>query len=511
MVRVTLEHILWLAMATLLSACSPLASRPHRDPDTLVRVIEADAKGLDPQAVSDLASVRLAAEAFEGLTRMNAAGQAEPGLAQSWSVVQGGLTWTFTLRPGLHFSDGTPIDAPLFVKLLSRLRDPATASPHLGLFEAIESLSADGPTTVRIRLAHPFPALPVLLAHPAMAALPLHRKDWVNDRPLLSSGAYQVTEWTLNDHLTMKANPAWHDGRPAILAVEWRPVSDSLVALRQFQAGQVDVLSELPSARLPELRKSSPGQIRLAPYGGAYYFAFNTRRPPFDDVRVRTALSLAVERDWMADRLIATGVQPAWGIIPPGTTGLAAFKPVWAGWSRPRRLAEAARLLKQAGFGPDHPLEFEIRYNSDVDHRRCAVALAAMWKPLGVRASLLNSEASLHFASLKRGDFALARSGWIGDLPVPENYLAVHDSKSGPINYSGFHDILFEKALSHALTVADPQLRASAMRAAEARLISQSPILPLYFYVSKSMVSPRVSGWQDNLANIHPSRTLALK
>jgi oligopeptide transport system substrate-binding protein len=492
----------------LLFGCSHTPQDTASHKAQLVRLLDSDAKGLDPQAYSDLASIRIAGDLFEGLTRFGAMGEAEPGLAKHWAVSADGLTWLFFLNSGLHFSDGHPISPQLFEAQFLRLNDPKTASPHIGLFEAIESVHAKGNAAVEVKLRHPLPALPALLAHPAMAALPLHRQGWVMERPLRTSGPYQLTDWALNDHLSLTINPAWHDGRPPVPLVEWRPVADSLVALRQFESGLADTVGEVPSTRLKTIRASMPGRLHVAPYAGSYYFAFNTRRPPFDDVRVRTALSLTVEREWLSRTLLATGVAPAWGVVPPG---LAAYRPNWAGWTRARRLSEARRLLQAAGYNPKHPLSFEVRFNSDTDHRRIAVALAAGWKPLGVEARLLNSEASLHFASLKRADFELARSGWIGDIPVPENYLAVHDSKSGPTNYSGFHDRNFEDLLAHALTVPSAAARAAAMREAEQRLMQETPILPLYYYVSKSLVSARVSGWHDNLANIHPSRTLALR
>lgn len=499
-----------LAAFLLIAGCSGAVQRGSADrpADMLVRLADDEVKSLDPQSVSDLASLRVAADQFEGLTRMNRHGIAEPGLAVGWTRSDNAMIWTFTLRPNLHFSDGIPINAESFVKGFARLHDPVTAAPTLPLFEAIETVMAPAPLEVRVVLRHPFPALPELMAHPAVAALPLHLTQWTQTRPLVTSGAYRLTEWALGSYLRLGRNPQWHGGRALIARVEWRPVSDSLTALRLFEAGGADTASDFPSSRLEQLRKRQPGSTRVAAYRGVYYFAFNTRRPPFDDVRVRRALSLAVEREWIAARLLATGVTPAWGVIPAGVMPMVSYRPNFAGWPQAKRLIEARRLLAAAGYGPSRPLVFEMRFNSDVDHRRIAVALAAMWAPLAVEAKLLNSEAALHFASLRRGEFSLARSGWIGDLSAPENFLAVHRSDGGQVNYSGFADMEYDHALDHALAMVDPLKRAQAMRAAEARLVSESPILPIYYYVSKSLVAPRVGGWIDNDANVHPSASL---
>jgi peptide/nickel transport system substrate-binding protein/oligopeptide transport system substrate-binding protein len=220
---------------------------------------------------------------------------------------------------------------------------------------------------------------------------------------------------------------------------------------------------------------------------------------------------MALDRDWIARELGATGNIPAWGVLPPALAGHAAYRPEWAGWPQAKRMQEAQRLLKLAGYSRDRPLRFEIRFNSSADHRRAAVAMATMWRELGVDARLLNSEASLHFDSLKRGDFALARSGWIADLPAPENFLNVHRSDTGPQNYSGYAEQEFDAALDAALSQADPDKRVAMMRAAEARMMADSPILPLYYYVSRNLVQPHIGGWQDNIGNVHPSRTLFIR
>ncbi len=481
-------------------------------PDTLVRLLDAEVRSLDPQKASDLASLRVAADQFEGLTRLGADGRVEAGLARQWRPSADGLVWRFTLRPGLAFSDGQPITAAVFARGFARLAEGATGSPHKALFGPVAAVTATGDDVVTVRLNAPFPALPELMAHPAMAALPLHRGEgWAGERPLTASGAYRLTRWRLNDRLVLERNPRWHDGAAPVGHVLWRPVDDRQTAFRLFRAGAAHTVPDFPVNRLDWLKRHRPNAVRMAPYRGSYYFVFNTRRPPFDDARVRRALNMATERERIAGPLLGFGAPPAWGVVPPALSRCGTgYRPDWSGWPRARRLAAAQALLRAAGYDGERPLRFEIRFNSDVDHRRVALALIDGWRDLPVRASLLNTEASLHFTSLRRGDFDLARSGWIGDLDAPENFLAIHLSNAGPANYSGYASPAFDAALAAAMATADPIARAGAMADAEAILMADAPVLPIHYYISRNLVAETVAGWQDNVANVHPSRTLRL-
>jgi peptide/nickel transport system substrate-binding protein/oligopeptide transport system substrate-binding protein len=504
-----------LALLLALAGCGS-ADTTEFPNDMIVRINEDEVKSLDPQKISDLTSLRVASNLYEGLTRYRPDGTVEPGLAESWQSSSDGLTWTFRLRKGLRFSDGAALDARTVAASLERLLAPETAAPNATLFETVSGIAAPDARTLVLRLSAPYPAILELLAHPSAAALPVHRiardpRGWT--RTPAASGPYLLAHWDLHSRMQLAANPAyWDADRVRTPKLAFLPIDDDQTAIRRFRAGQAHTLGDFPASQLGLLRARLGEAVRIAPYRGSYYWVFNTRKPPFDDVRVRRALSMAVDRDKIVEKLLGQGNSPAYGVVPPGLGGYgAAVRPAWADWPMERRLIEARRLLVAAGYGPDRPLVIEARFNSDVDHRRIGIALASFWKPLGVQLRLFNTEATLHFAALKSGDFTLARSGWIGDLSAPENFLAIHRSNAGALNYSGYRSIAYDRAMATGLAEPDPARRNARFATTEAILVEDAPMLPIYFYVAKNLVSPCLTGWQDNLANHHPERTLALK
>lgn len=507
-----------LALAFLLILCGCSGKETSTiapGPDRIVRLADAEIRGLDPQTISDLAGTRVAADQFEGLTRFDGRGEAVAGLAQDWIVSADGRIWTFLLRPSLRFSDGEPISARTFAQGWQRLNAPETASPHKALFAAIADIQASSDSRVIVRLHEPVPGLPALLAHPALAALPLHRiaakgAGWTAERPLVTSGPYRLAEWRLNDHVRLARNPAWHGGKAPIGTIIWRPVDDSLAGLRLFLSGAADTTSDFPESRTAWLKENRRGAMRSGPYLGTYYYALNTARAPFDKVEIRRALTMAVDREWLASRLSVLSPEPAYGVVPPDLLDGQAQRPDWANWPIAKRRAAAKALLARHGYGPAKPLRFELRINSSAEHRRFAVALAGMWAEIGVEATILNAEASLHFASLSRGDYQMGRSGWIADWPAPENFLSVHVCGSEGGNYTGYCNPGFDAALAKALAQPDAAKRRLAMARIDQQLMADAPIIPLTHYVTRALVSPRLGGWHDNPGNVHPSVSLTL-
>lgn len=522
-------------LALLAASCADEPDVPvvQRAPGVLVRLSNDEVQSLDPHKVSTVDDTRIATELFEGLTRHTADGRVEPGLAERWTVSPDGLVWRFTLRPRLRFSDGSPLTADDVVASLRRLLAPGTTAPNANLHYAIENaeavakgtlppeqlavraLSAD---TIEIRLDRPLPAFVELMAHASAVVLPsrliaARGDDWIKQRPLVSSGPFRLKQWRLHSALELERNPYYHDAANVHLrGVSYLPTQNDQTALRLFRAGAADVMTDFSPRELPLLRESVPQAIRVAPYRGSYYFTFNTRKPPFNDVRVRRALAMTVDRKIMVEKVIGLNAPVAYSIVPPGLGGYgSAVLPGYAGWPMEKRMAEARRLLAAAGYGPENPLTFEIRYNTDTEHRRVSLALSQMWKPLGVIARLANAEAAVHFSSLKAGDFTMARSGWIADYAGAENFLSVFLSDAGPLNYSGYNNPSFDAQVRAALAMPDPMARNAALRAAETMLVEDVPMLPLNFYVSRNLVGPNVRGWIDNIANYHPSRTLRLE
>jgi oligopeptide transport system substrate-binding protein len=504
------------------------SSRPER---VLRRSSIGDPQTLDPQRWTYGQDGNLAQDLFQSLTAVDAAANTIPGQAESWSVSSDGLTYTFRLRPGLVWSDGKPIDSSDFLWSMRRLFDPRTAAPSAALLYvirnarevntgamALDRLGVRTPDarTVVIELVHPAPWFTEILVHRGFPAprhvIEKHGDAWTRPGRFVSNGAFVLDEWRPGAHVRLRKNDRFHDARNVGLDAMYHiPIEDPKVALNRFRAGELDIAVSLPSEQLDLLKREFPRELHLVQQIGIEYYAFNTRRAPFDDVRVRRALSMAIEREVLTDKILRGGEPPAWGLVPPGVRDYPRrAQPDFAAWDAPRRQAEARRLLAQAGFDAARPLTVRLRYNNADTQKKIALAVAAMWQRLGVRTELITGDLRSHQQALAQGEFDVARAQWYSENSDAASFLELLDSRARALNVSRYSSAAFDRAMARSNATPDRDARSAAMFEAERIAMADQPIAPLHVYVSRRLISRRVTGWVDNARGVHVNRWLSV-
>lgn len=489
---------------------------------------DGEPETLDPHRYNLRLEETLLNDLFVGLTTFDAQGRVSPGCAEFWQTSEDGLTWTFHFRKGLRWSDGTKLNAHDFVYSLQRLLAPTTAA-SLAYFlypianaEAVNTgelpvtalgVEATDDDTLVIRLAAPFPFLPERLMYPTGFPVPRHVIERVSDAFVkaehwVSNGAFVLTEWQPQAHVRMVPNPHFHAAREVSLeGVVYYAGGDANTAYNRYRAGELDAIGGFPGNELAWVRQHLPNDLRMSPLLSIMYLVFNVTQPPFDDARVRAALSLAIDRELITERVMGTGEVPSTSFVPAMVEDYAPVPYPHVSLPRAARLERARTLLADAGFGPDQPLALTLRYISGADTKKVYVAIAAMWKEIGVRARLHQAELKVHFADLRQGNFEVAQAGWFGESH-PEHYLGLLESGTGNVNYGRFADAEFDRLMAYAKTLPDRAARLAALREAEARAATLYPVVPLYSVMIRSLVSPHITGWLENPRNVHPARFL---
>jgi oligopeptide transport system substrate-binding protein len=476
---------------------------------------------------------------YEGLTVYDVSGNVTPGVAESWSVSDDGLTYTFKLREDAKWSNGDPVTADDFVFSFQRVEDPKEAAGYASILypiknaEAINTATADkpmavdqlgmkavDPKTLEITLERPTPYFLQLLTH--QTALPVNKAsvekfgaDFVKPGNMVSNGAFTLVENVANDHITLAKNPNyWGADTVKIDTVIFYPTEDQAAAIRRFQAGELDLQYQFPADQTEFLKgQLGADQVHIAPNLATYYYVFDTRHPPFDDVRVRRALSMAVDRDFLAQKIYAGAQLPAYSFVPPGIAGYESAEADFAGMSQLDREDEAMKLLKEAGFGEGgKPLKIEIRYNTNANHEKVATAVADNWKALGADVSLVNLDVKSHYAYLQEGGtFDVARAGWVADYADAENFLFLDISTNNTFNYGHYNNPEYDALMDKSYKERDLVARQKILHDAEALLMRDQPIAPLMNSASLWLVSNKVKGFVDNAVNEHLSRYMSLE
>lgn len=496
----------------------------------LHRSLRAEPDTLDPQKASLKVSWGVLRDLYEGLTRADVNGNPVPGAAEGWETSEDGLTWTFHLRDNLHWSDGAPVTAEDFEAGFKRLFDPVTASKNTVFLDMIENakmivagalppddlgVEAIDARTLTMKLESPAPQLPVLLSVSFAAPLPLHAADGdgeISFAPgaMISNGAYTLEDWELNAEIDLQRNENYWDANDVpIEHVVYYPVANENTALLRFRAGELDIVSWFGTPQHRWLEQNMPQTIHTTPGLYVTYLVFNDAEPPFDDVRLRKALSLSIDRRILTDNVLRIGDEPTFDFVPSGVSNYASLPREAERLSQAERVARAQTLLGEAGYGRDNPIRFEFSVRQGDDERRVGVAIQNMWRQIGVEAEINISDLRTHYANLEQGNFSVADAGW-SVFDAPEFFLDLMQSETGAFNYGDYASEAFDTKLAEALATPDIDTRHALFAEAEAIMLDDQPVAPLYFNVTRYIVSEKVTGFVDNAADIHLSQYLSV-
>jgi oligopeptide transport system substrate-binding protein len=514
------------------SSVGPAAGTAHGSA-ILLRGLGSEPDSLDPQKARADEAQRVLRDICEGLTTLDESGGVAPGIAEKWQVSPDGKTYTFSLRHEARWSNGQPVVAADFVAGLRRLVDPNTASQYAEVVDVIvnasdivagrkppESLgvSAPGPYTVIVQLRSPAPYLPGLLSHPSTC--PVNPVALVNDksayaRPgnLPSDGPFILSQWVHGSYIYLTRNRYyWNDAATRLDGVKYLITTDENAELTLYRANQLDVTDVIPRSQFDWIRAHLGDQLHVAPELAVYFYGFNLQRAPFaGDVKLRRALAMVIDRETLAKLVLRSGELPAYGWVPPGVDHYTPQSPDYRSLSMAQRIAEARKLYAQAGYSAARPLRFELRYNTEEIHTELAVAIASMWKQaLGARVSLHAEEFGSLMQDIDRGDVQVFRSSWIGDYNDAYTFAQYFKSDFG-INLTHYHNPAYDDLVDRAAAEADPTKRRALLEQAERMMLSDQPVIPIYFYVSKHLVKPRVTGWYNNIMNVTYSKDLGLR
>lgn len=495
---------------------------------------------IDPHQASGDWENRIIGDYIEGLMAEDAKAEAIAGQAESWDISADGLVYTFHLRDGIQWSDGVPVTAADFEFAFRRIVNPATASDYAYLQYPIKgaseiadgSMPVDSPDfgvkaiddkTLEITLENPTPYFLQLLTHYTAYPVPKHvieakGDDWTKVENVVGNGPYKITEWVPGNYIKSVKSDTYYDKDKVQIDEVYYYVQDDLAAaFNRYRAGEYDILTDLPFDQQKLVKDTMPGEGRFAPFAGIHYYVLNEEKPPLDNVEVRKALSISVNRAIIGPDIWGSGEPPAYGWVPPGVTNydVPQYMPEYASKTYEENVAEAKAIMEGLGYTADKPLALQIRYNTNDNHQRLAVAIASMWEQIHVKAELFNAETPVHYDALRAGDYQVGRAGWLMDYADPSNMIELLETgvtQDGKMNwgnnYGRYSNPEFDRLAAEAEKEPDLQKRAELYAQAEKLAMDEFAAIPLVYYLAANVVKPSVQGFEDNAKDIHRTRWL---
>ena len=494
---------------------------------TLLIGNQTEPQDLDPHIVTGVPEFRIMEALFEGLVILDPKDlKPLPGAAKSWDISTDGLTYTFHLRNNGLWSNGDTVKSGDFLFSFQRILSAALGSEYAYMLYCLEgaedynksklkdfsTVGAKAPddTTLVLKLARPTPYFLSLIAHhswfPVNPATILkygkidsRGTQWTRPGNFVGNGQFVLTKWEINRVISVNKNENYWDASSVRLnSIKFYPIENNQTEERAFRTGQLHMTTNLPPAKINWYRSNNPAALRIDPYLGTYYYLVNVTKKPLDNVNVRKALSLAIDRKAITENVLKGGQIPAVSFTPPNTGGYTCDSSVRFD------TLEARRLLKEAGYSQSNPVPpVSLLYNTSEQHHTVAQAIQQMWKKyLGIDVTLVNQEWKVYLSSKREQNFDVARMGWIGDYNDPNTFLDMW-LKGGGNNNTGWFSAAYDSLIGVASKSADPQVRFSSFSSAEKILLEQLPVIPIYFYTNVFLKDPSVKGWYPNLLSIH--------
>ena len=465
-----------------------------------------DPRSLDPALSTDVPTGRVVSYIFDGLTRFTPDAKVVPALATSWESSSDGSTYTFHLRRGVRFTDGTPFVARQVVASWERVLDPKVRGgrgwplyPIRGAKEfadgnasSIEGLSAPNDSTIVAVLKEPFAIFPKLLAMPVAAIAPERVPPNFGERPV-GTGPWRLVQWKHDDYLLFAPNRDWWGGAPKADSLEARIIAEPSTAVAEFQSGNVDVL-QIPQGEIADWEEDAERKKLLAstPSLELVYVAINTTRGPLADVRVRQALNYAVDRTTIIRNLIAGRGEPAAGVIPPSLPGAEKTR---IGYQFDT--TRARQLLREAGY--PNGIDVELWTSTNPIYVRIAETLQAYLRLSGIRVKLVQRESAAAREAARKGGTDLFIKDWYADYPDAENFLypLLHSANKGVGgNVSFYSNAQFDSLVTAARREPDEDKRNALYMDADRLAFRDAPMIFLWFYSELYAVQPWISGFE---------------
>jgi oligopeptide transport system substrate-binding protein len=530
-----MKRLFGTAISGLVLAATLALGSPVWADDTLDRGVGSEWSSLDPHVNFDAAAGWIQMDAYEGLITFGPGSEIRPGAAERWEISPDGKTYTFTLREGLKWSNGDPLVAQDFVNGMLRTLNPETASEKGYYFYSVIRIDgaealANGETadpaalkvtapdarTVKIEMLTPAPHILTIMG--AFHMSPLHGPSFaakgagsfIDAGNVVSNGAYVIKEVVPQSHVLLERNPNyWDAANVKIPFVKYHVTEDVSTELKRYQAGEIDITFDIPLNQIEDLKAATPGEVQISPSTETTYFSFNLTKEPFQNIDLRRALSLAIDREVLEGKIVKGGAIPSFsyaGGFDPDYKGPQIAE---AAMTQAEREALAQELYAKAGYGPDNPLTVNIVATVAEDVTKRAQGVALMWKKvLGVEAQVDAMERKAWLDAFYAGGWDVFSDNLVGDFAGAETFLAYMRPSAEP----GYNWVKpeYDAAMDVAAGIATKPERDVALAAAEKILLDDAIFAPLAIQPTRQLVKPNVKGYAASAAGYYNSQFLTL-